>query len=146
MEIVSCRSVMLSHHSFRGEKASQNVGALDLAYTSVVHLSVRMRSYHFAFFLLRPLHQKTITIFTVFSTSAADDSELEAFHEDLEQVIRKGKFFYIFVMGDFNAKIEMSEEGERRIGRFGLGLRNKNGNRLVELLTAARLFMATPSL
>ena len=34
----------------------------------------------------------------------------------------------------------MAKEAERRIGRFGIGLRNDNGNRLVGLLSAARLF------
>ncbi|KHJ99259.1 hypothetical protein OESDEN_00748 [Oesophagostomum dentatum] len=31
-------------------------------------------------------------------------------------------------------------EAESRIGRFALGLRNENGNRLIGLLSAARLF------
>ena len=34
----------------------------------------------------------------------------------------------------------MAKEAERRIGRFEIGLRNDNGNRLVGLLSAARLF------
>ncbi|VDM79272.1 unnamed protein product [Strongylus vulgaris] len=54
------------------------------------------------------------------------------------------KFFYKFVVGDFDAKIGMTEEGKHRIGRFGSGLRNENGNRLVGLLSAARLFMVFP--
>ena len=47
---------------------------------------------------------------------------------------------YKFVVGDFNAKIGMPLEKEYRIGKFGYGLRNENGNRLVGLLSAARLF------
>ncbi|KHJ89847.1 hypothetical protein OESDEN_10317 [Oesophagostomum dentatum] len=48
--------------------------------------------------------------------------------------------FYTFVAGDFNARIGTAAEAENRIGRFGLGLRNESGNRLVGLLSAARLF------
>ncbi|KAK6761382.1 hypothetical protein RB195_022444 [Necator americanus] len=72
-------------------------------------------------------------------TSAADGSELDAFYE-LEEVIRNEKSFYKFVVGDFNAKLGEATEEECRIGRFGLGDRNENGNRLAGLLPAARLF------
>ncbi|KAK6761736.1 hypothetical protein RB195_022716 [Necator americanus] len=73
-------------------------------------------------------------------TSAADGSESDAFYEELEEVIRNEKSFYKFVVGDFNAKLEKTTEEEYRIGRFGLGDRNENGNRLAGLLSAARLF------
>ncbi|VDM76289.1 unnamed protein product [Strongylus vulgaris] len=44
---------------------------------------------------LRPLHQKAITIINCYSlTSAADDSKLDAFYEDLEEVIRKENSIY----------------------------------------------------
>ena len=90
---------------------------------------------------LHPPRQKTISIINCYSpTSAADESELDAFYEELEEIIRNEKSFYKFVVGDFNARIGMAKEAERRIGRFGLGLRNDNGNRLVGLLSAARLF------
>ncbi|KAK6755348.1 hypothetical protein RB195_013992 [Necator americanus] len=71
---------------------------------------------------------------------AADESELDAFYEELEEVVRNEKSFYKFVVGDFNAKLGKATEEEYRIGRFGLEDRNENGNRLAELLSAARLF------
>ncbi|KAK6762037.1 hypothetical protein RB195_022941 [Necator americanus] len=71
---------------------------------------------------------------------AADEPELDAFYEELEEVIRNEKSFYKFVVGDFNAKLGKATEEEYRVERFGLGDRNENGNRLVELLPAARLF------
>ncbi|KAK6740932.1 hypothetical protein RB195_009030 [Necator americanus] len=70
----------------------------------------------------------------------ADDSELDAFHGELEEVIRNEKSFYKFVAGDFNVKLGKATEEEYRIGRFGLEDRNENGNRLGGLLSAARLF------
>ncbi|KAK6761384.1 hypothetical protein RB195_022444 [Necator americanus] len=82
----------------------------------------------------------SISIINCYSpTSAADGSELDAFYE-LEEVIRNEKSFYKFVVGDFNAKLGEATEEECRIGRFGLGDRNENGNRLAGLLPAARLF------
>ena len=58
----------------------------------------------------------------------------------MEEVVRNEKSFYKYVVGDFNAKIGMPLEKEYRIGNFGYGLRNENGNRLAGLLSAARLF------
>ncbi|KAK6762046.1 hypothetical protein RB195_022948 [Necator americanus] len=79
--------------------------------------------------------KKPIGIINCYSpTSAADDSELDAFYEELEEVVHNEKSFYKFVVGDFNAKLGKATEEEYRIGRFGLGDRNENGNRLAGLL------------
>ncbi|KAK6736608.1 hypothetical protein RB195_019357 [Necator americanus] len=89
---------------------------------------------------LRHLRQKPISIINRYSpTSAADESEMDAFYEELEEVVRSEKS-YKFVVGDFHAKLGKATEEEYRIGRFGLGDRNENGNRLAGLLSAARLF------
>ncbi|KAK6739422.1 hypothetical protein RB195_008109 [Necator americanus] len=72
-------------------------------------------------------------------TSAADDSELDTFNEELEEVIRE-KSFYKFVVGDFNAKLGRATGEKYRFGRFGLADWNENDNRLAGLLSAARLF------
>ncbi|VDM76841.1 unnamed protein product [Strongylus vulgaris] len=115
----------------RGEKVpSRNLGRVRfVVHPFVVHLvdSHEILSPRLAILRLSPLHQKTITIINCYSpTSAAGDSELDAFYEDLQEVIRKEKFFYKFVVADFNSKIGISKEGEHRIGRFGSGLRNEN--------------------
>ncbi|KAK6728855.1 hypothetical protein RB195_006117 [Necator americanus] len=114
-----------------------------VVHPSVVHLvdSHEILSPRLAILRPRPLRQKSISIINCYSpTSAADDSELEAFYEELEEVVRNEKSFYKFVVGDFNAKLGKATEEEYRIGRFGLGDRNENGNRLAGLLSAARLF------
>ncbi|KAK6749857.1 hypothetical protein RB195_002083 [Necator americanus] len=64
---------------------------------------------------------------------AADESELDAFYEELEEVVRNEKSFYKFVVGDFHAKLGKATEEKYRIGGFGLGDRNENGNRLAGL-------------
>ncbi|KAK6760478.1 hypothetical protein RB195_021808 [Necator americanus] len=129
----------------RGDKVpSRNVGSVGfVVHPSVAHLvdSHEILSPRLAILRLRPLREKSISIINCYSpTSAADDSELEAFYEELEEVVRNEKSYYKFVVGDFNAKLGKATEEEYRIGRFGQGDRNENGNRLAGLLSAARLF------
>ncbi|KAK6749652.1 hypothetical protein RB195_001952 [Necator americanus] len=133
----------------RGEKVpSRNVGGVGfVVHPSVIHLvdSHEILSPRLAILRLRPLRQKSISIINCYSpTSAADDSELDAFYEELEEVVHNEKSFYKFVFGDFNAKLGKAIEEINRIGRFGLGDRNENGNRLARLLSAARLFHGNP--
>ncbi|KAK6749201.1 hypothetical protein RB195_001666 [Necator americanus] len=124
----------------RGEKVpSRNVGSVGfVVHPSVVHLddSHEILSPRLIILCLRPLRQKPISIIICYSpTSIADESELDAFYEELEKVIRNEKSFYKFVIGHFNANLGKVTEEEHRIGRFGQRERNENGNRL-----AARLF------
>ncbi|KAK6744791.1 hypothetical protein RB195_011485 [Necator americanus] len=114
-----------------------------VVHPSVVHLvdSHEILSPRLAILRLRPLRQKSISIINCYSpTSAADECELDEFYEELEEVIHNEKFFYKFVVGDFNAKLGKATEEEYSIERFGLGDRNENGNRLAGVLSAARLF------
>ncbi|KAK6747822.1 hypothetical protein RB195_000796 [Necator americanus] len=123
---------------------SRNVGDVDfVVHPSVVHLvdPHKILSPRLAILCLRPLRQKSISIINCYSpTSAADESELNAVYEELEEVIRNEKSFYKFVVGEFNAKLGKATEEEYRIGKFGLGDRNENGNRLAGLLFTACLF------
>ncbi|KAK6760328.1 hypothetical protein RB195_021704 [Necator americanus] len=127
-----------------GKVPSRNVGSAGfVVHPSVVYLadSHEILSPCLAILRLRPLCQKPISIVNCYSpTSAANESELDAFYEKLEDVIRNEKSFYKFVVEDFNAKLGKATEEEYRNGRFGLGDRNENGNRLAGLLSAARLF------
>ncbi|KAK6760920.1 hypothetical protein RB195_022114 [Necator americanus] len=128
-----------------GEKApSRNVGGVGfVVHPSVVHFvdSHEILSPRLAILRLRPLRQKSLSIMSCYSsTSAAEEFELDAFYEELEDVIRNEKSLYKFVIGDFNVKLGKATEEEYRIGRFGLGDRNENGNRLAWLLSSDRLF------
>ncbi|KAK6762806.1 hypothetical protein RB195_023492 [Necator americanus] len=82
----------------RGEKVpSRNVGGVGfVVHPSVVHLvdSHEILSPRLAILRLRPLRQKPINIINCYSpTSATDESELDAFYEQLEKVIRNEKTF-----------------------------------------------------
>ncbi|VDM78526.1 unnamed protein product [Strongylus vulgaris] len=91
------------------------LGALNLSYTHLVHLvnSREILSPRLPILRLRSASENHHYHQLLSPTSAADDSELDAFYEKLEKVIRKENF----VVGDFNAKIGMPEEGKHRIGR-----------------------------
>ncbi|KAK6742644.1 hypothetical protein RB195_010105 [Necator americanus] len=52
-----------------------------------------------------PFAPKTHQYHCYSPTSAADESEFDAFYEELEEVIHSEKSFYKFVVGDFNAKL-----------------------------------------
>ncbi|KAK6735475.1 hypothetical protein RB195_018594 [Necator americanus] len=129
----------------RGEKVpSRSVGGVGIVVdSSIVHLvdSHEILLARLGILHLRPVLQKPISIINCYSkTSAAEESELEAFYEKLEEVLRNEISFYKFVVGNFNAKLGKATEEEYKIGRFGLGDRNENGNRLAGSLSAARLF------
>ncbi|KAK6763451.1 hypothetical protein RB195_023953 [Necator americanus] len=97
----------------RREKVqSRNVGGVGfVVHPYVVHLvdSHEILSPRLAILRLRPLRQKPIRIINCYSpTSAPDESELDAFYEELEEVICNEKSFYKFVVEDFNAKTRKS--------------------------------------
>ncbi|KAK6760420.1 hypothetical protein RB195_021766 [Necator americanus] len=101
----------------RGEKVpSRNVGGVGfVVHPSVVYLadSHEILSPRLAILRLRPLLQKPISTMNCYSpTSATDESELDAFYEELGEVICSEKSFYKFVVGDFNAKLGKATEVE----------------------------------
>ncbi|EYC34358.1 hypothetical protein Y032_0001g377 [Ancylostoma ceylanicum] len=128
----------------RGEKfPSRNVGGVGfVVHPSVVHLvdSHEILSPRLAILRLHLPRRKSISIINCYSpTLTADESELDTFYERLEDVIHNEKSFYKFVVGDFNAQLGKAEDD--RLGRFGLGDRNENGNRLAGLFHGNSVFM-----
>ncbi|KAK6736191.1 hypothetical protein RB195_019079 [Necator americanus] len=85
---------------------------------------------------LSPLREKPNRIFTCYSPTM---KLMNPFYEKLEEV-SSNEIFYKFNVGDFNEKLGKATKEKYRIGRFGLGDRNENGNSLSELLSAARFF------
>lgn len=73
-------------------------------------------------------------------TYTADESELDSFYNHVKAVIWNETPFDKFLVGDFDAKLETANVNEYRIGKFGIGERNENRNRIVGLLPASRLF------
>ena len=74
-----------------------------------------------------------ITVIQVYApTSNADEAEVERFYEDLQDLLeltpQKG---ILFIIGDWNTKVG-NQETPRVTGKFGLGIRNETGQRLIE--------------
>ena len=65
-------------------------------------------------------------------TSKAEEAEVEPFYEDLQDLLELiPKKDVLFIIGDLNAKVG-SQETPGVTGRFGLGIRNEAGQRLIE--------------
>ena len=66
-------------------------------------------------------------------TSNAEEAEIERFSEDLQDLLElTPKKDAIFNIGDWNAKVA-SQETPGVTGKFGLGIQNEAGQRLIEL-------------
>ena len=64
--------------------------------------------------------------------SNAEEAEVERFYEDLQDLLElTSKKDVLFILGDWNAKVG-SQETPGVTGKFGLGMRNEAGQRLIE--------------
>ena len=75
-----------------------------------------------------------ITVIQIYaSTSNAEKAEVEWFYEDLQDLLELTlkKKDVLFIKGDWNAKVG-SRETPGVTGKFGLGMRNEEGQRLIE--------------
>ena len=75
-------------------------------------------------------------------TSNAEEAEVEWFYEDLQDLLELTlKKDIIFILGDWNAKVG-SQETPGVTGKFGLGLQNEAGQRLIEFCQENTLVIA----
>ena len=68
-------------------------------------------------------------------TSNAEEAEVEQFYEDLQDLELTPKKDVLFIIGDWNTKVG-SQETPRVTGKFGLGIQNEAGQRLIEFCQA----------
>ena len=65
-------------------------------------------------------------------TSYTEEAEVEWFYEDLQDLLElKPQKDILFITGDWNAKVG-SQETPGVTGKFGLGVQNEAGQRLIE--------------
>ena len=75
-------------------------------------------------------------------TSNAEEFELEWFYEDLQELLEITlQKDVLFIIGDWNAKVQ-SQETPGVTGKFGLGIRNEAGQRLIEFCQENTLVIA----
>ena len=81
-------------------------------------------------FLSKPFNITVIQAYV--PTSNAEEAELERFCEDLQDLLElTPKIDLLFITGDWNAKVG-SQETPGVTGKFGLGVWNEAGQRLIE--------------
>ena len=84
-----------------------------------------------------------ITVIQVFApTSNAEEAEVESFYEDLQDLLEvTPKKDVLFIIGDWNAKVG-TEEIPGVTGKFGPGIQNEAGQRLMEFCQENSLVIA----
>ena len=84
-----------------------------------------------------------ITVIQAYTpTSNTEEAEVEWFYEDLQDVLElTPKKDVLFIIGDWNAKVG-SQETPGVTGKFGLGVQNEAGQRLIEFCQENTLVIA----
>ena len=78
----------------------------------------------------KPFNTTVIQVYA--PTSNAEETEVEQFYEDIQDLLElTPKKDVLFTIGDWNAKVG-SQETPGVIGKFGLGVQNEAGQRLLE--------------
>ena len=85
----------------------------------------------------------SITVIQVYaSTSNAEEAEVEWFHEDLQDLLElTPQKDELFIIGDWNAKVG-TQETPGVTDKFGLGVQNEAGQRLIEFCQKNTLVIA----
>ena len=99
--------------------------------------NARMISVHFQG---KPFNITVIQVYV--PTSSADEAEVEQFYEDLQDLLElTPKKDVLFIIRDWNAKVG-SQETPGVTGKFGLGIWNEAGQRLIEFCQENALTIA----
>ena len=88
----------------------------------------------------------SITVIQIYApTSNTEEAKVERFYEDLQDLVElTPKNDVLFIIGDWNAKVG-SQETPGVTGKFGLGMRNEAGQRLMKFCQENALVIATSS-
>ena len=83
-----------------------------------------------------------ITVIQVYApTSNAEEATVERFYEDLQDLLELTPQKVLFIIGDWNATVG-SQEIPGVTGKFGLGIQNEVGQRLIEICHENALVIA----
>ena len=91
-------------------------------------------------FQRKPFNIMVIQVYA--STSNAEEAEVEWFYEDLQDLLElTPEKDVLFIRGDWNANVG-SQETPGVTGKFGLGMQNEAGQRLIEFCQENALVIA----
>ena len=89
----------------------------------------------------KPFNITEIQVYAL--TSNAEEAEVERFYEDLQDLLEPTpKKDIFFIIGDWNAKVG-SQETPKISGKFGLGVQNEAGQRLIGFCQENALVIAS---
>ena len=85
----------------------------------------------------------TVTVIQAYApTNNAEEAEVERFYEDLQDLLElTPQKDVLFIIGDWNAKVG-SQETRGVTGKFGLGIQDEAGQRLIEFCQENTLVIA----
>ena len=79
----------------------------------------------------KPFNIMVIQVYT--PTSNTEVAKVECFYEDLQDLLElTPKKDVLLIIADWNAKVGSQEETPGVTGKFGLGIQNEAGQRLIE--------------
>ena len=88
----------------------------------------------------KPFNIREIQVYAL--TSNAEEAEFEQFYDDLQGLLElKPKKDVLFIIGDCNANVER-QEITGVTGKFGLGMKNESGQRLIKFCQENTLVIA----
>ena len=91
----------------------------------------------------KPFNIRVIQAYAL--TSNAEEAEVKWFYENLQDILElTPKKDVLFIIGDWNAKVG-SQETPGVTGKFGLGVQNEAGQRLIEFCQENTLVIANTS-
>ena len=97
----------------------------------------RMISVHFQG---KPFNSTVIQVYAL--TSYTEEAEVERFYEDLQDLLElTPKKVVLFIIGNWNVKVG-SQETPGVTGKFGLGIQDEAGQRLIEFCQKKALVIA----
>ena len=74
-------------------------------------------------------------------TASSTGEEIEQFYEDISAAIAKDRTHFMFLVGDFNARMgKRMDEAEFVVGKHGYDDRNERGQMLLDFLSQKRLY------
>ena len=90
----------------------------------------KMTEWSLVSFQGKPFNITAIQVYV--PTTDAEEAEVDQFYEDLETLLElTSKIDVLFIIEDWNAKVG-SQETPGVTGKFGLGIWNKAGQRIIE--------------
>ena len=102
------------------------------AFSKMTMISVRFQG--------KPFNITVIQVYAL--TNKAEEAEFEQFYEDLQDLLElTPQKDVLFIIGDWNAKVG-SQETPGETGKFGLGVQNEVGQRLIEFCQENTLVIA----